>query len=149
MPTKVGTPEWFLEAMEDTPRKLANFAGTGTMDIDVYLREIAEALAKVADWRETPVLDEEVRKHGVRTVEGKANNWHFVLVSFSIEDQGFPAGSRGYDGTARKDTARKDIVVLRLPREVVRRAFEMAEHALALAVGECERRRRPKAGGAT
>ncbi len=53
----------------------------------------------------------EMAPKGARAFTGAGSGWHFVVVSFDIEDQGFPAGSRGYDGTARRGT-----VILHLDR---------------------------------
>ena len=45
-------------------------------------------------------------------------NWNFAVVEFGIEDQGFPPGSKGYDGTAHKTGT-----VLRLTRDLAKKAF--------------------------
>lgn len=56
-----------------------------------------------------------------RCFTGTAGSWRFVLVDFEIESQGFPKGSRGYDGTAVSGT-----MVIRLPRDIAREGFERA-----------------------
>jgi len=48
----------------------------------------------------------------------------YVLASFPIEDQGFPPGSRGYDGTYVRGPN-----MLRLPRELAEKAFKVIEEA--------------------
>ena len=54
------------------------------------------------------------------------SGWSLLVVSFGIEDQGFPSGSRGYDGTAWRDGA-----VVHLSRELAEKAaFHAARAAL-------------------
>ena len=52
---------------------------------------------------------------------GLAPGWRMTVVSFDIEPQGFPPGSRGYDGAAHHDT-----ILIRLTRELAERAFKLA-----------------------
>jgi hypothetical protein len=57
--------------------------------------------------------------------EGTTHEWYFVSASFSIEEQGFPPGSRGYDGIGRKGST-----VIRFTRPLAERVFkEAARHA--------------------
>jgi hypothetical protein len=56
---------------------------------------------------------EEIDHEDARFFIGKKDDWAILVVPFSIEDQGFPVGSRGYDGTA---TNRAEGVVMRLTR---------------------------------
>jgi len=48
--------------------------------------------------------------------------WTISVISFSIVDQGYPAGSMGYDGTATHDG-----IVVRLTRTLAEKAFRLAE----------------------
>ena len=61
---------------------------------------------------------------GCASYEGQGNGWRLLVVSFSIEDQGFPPGSLGYDGSA---TFPAQALVVRLTRPQAKRAFERAE----------------------
>ena len=54
-------------------------------------------------------------------------NWNFVVAEFGIEEQGFPPGSKGYDGTAHKAGT-----IIHLTRELAELAFKKADrHARA------------------
>ena len=53
--------------------------------------------------------------------QGTTEGWGFSVVSFDIEPQGFPPGSRGYDGAGVHDGT-----VIRLTRELAERAFKLA-----------------------
>jgi hypothetical protein len=55
------------------------------------------------------------------TYQGVTEGWGFSVVSFDIEPQGFPPGSRGYDGAGVHDGT-----VIRLTRELAERAFKLA-----------------------
>jgi hypothetical protein len=59
-----------------------------------------------------------------RAFLGLAPGWRMTVVSFNIESQGFPPGSRGYDGAAHHDT-----ILIRLTRELAERAFKLADGA--------------------
>ncbi len=61
----------------------------------------------------------------VQVYEGRNDHLIVTVARFSIEDQGFPSGSIGCDGTA---LFRTDRLVLRLPRQF---AEEMVALALA------------------
>jgi hypothetical protein len=50
-----------------------------------------------------------------------ASGWRLLVVEFDIEDQGFPPGSKGYDGTAAKGAT-----IIRLTRELSELAFTRA-----------------------
>jgi hypothetical protein len=67
-----------------------------------------------------------------RAYMGTSPDWTMSVVSFDIEPQGFPPGSRGYDGAA---SSRKGMVVIRLTRP-------LAERALAMAVAATETEKR-------
>ena len=66
-----------------------------------------------------------VEKEAVGDAEGfltSTENWNFVVVEFGIEDQGFPPGSKGYDGTAVRGST-----IMRLTRELAEFAFKKAK----------------------
>ena len=81
------------------------------------LREIDEDMRE-AKWESKEAPD----GLDAKAYKGTSSRWEFVVVDFSIEDQGFPKGSRGYDGVARLGE-----VILHLPREVAEAAFRFAE----------------------
>jgi hypothetical protein len=58
-----------------------------------------------------------------RFLHGECSTWTALVADFSIVDQGFPVGSRGYDGTATK---KSEPLILHLPREAAQAAFEKA-----------------------
>ncbi len=62
------------------------------------------------------------RDKTIKVYEGRSKRWFLTVTSFNIEDQGFPPGSRGYDGAAVKDGT-----VLRLTPELAKQAFAVAE----------------------
>lgn len=53
---------------------------------------------------------------------GTADAWVITVISYDIENQGFPPGSRGYDGVGRRGG-----FVLHLTRELAEQAFKLAE----------------------
>lgn len=53
---------------------------------------------------------------------GEAGGWSFWVVDFNVENQGFPAGTRGYDGTGVKSGT-----LLRLTRELAEKFFKAAD----------------------
>jgi hypothetical protein len=57
----------------------------------------------------------------VKGYQGRNGQWVITLMSFDVSDQGFPEGSRGYDGIGMKKG-----VVLRLPREMAASLFARA-----------------------
>lgn len=57
----------------------------------------------------------------MQVFEGLHENWRFVVASFEIESQGFPPGSRSYDGAATKVG-----LVLHLTRDLAEEAFKLA-----------------------
>ena len=59
---------------------------------------------------------------GATYIRGKLpSDWRLLAIEFDIEEQGFPPGSKGYDGTATRGST-----VLRLTRELAQLAFEKA-----------------------
>lgn len=79
-------------------------------EMRAVLDSASAAIDKVKNW--SPQSD---------LYTGSADGWFFTVCDFDIEDQGFPKGSRGYDGAGRSDGT-----VLHLTRELAQRAFEKA-----------------------
>lgn len=69
-----------------------------------------------------------VSSHLAKFYQGVGGGYIWTLVSFSIEDQGFPPGSRGYDGVVAKDGT-----VCRMTRAFATQAAHYAEKAEATA----------------
>jgi hypothetical protein len=61
--------------------------------------------------------------HGAHAYGASTATWKLLVVSFSTEYQGFPPGSKGYDGTAASDKG----AVMRLPRELAEKLYKQAE----------------------
>lgn len=61
---------------------------------------------------------------GARAYVARNDEWSILVAEFSIEDQGFPPGTVGYDGTVlwRKDGG----WVVHMPRDVAERIFKRA-----------------------
>lgn len=57
---------------------------------------------------------------------GTTGDWRATVVAFDIENQGFPPGTRGYDGAV---VHRERAVVCRMTREVAARVFKAASEA--------------------
>jgi hypothetical protein len=91
-------------------------------EMEKLLREIEEVLPKV-EWKvRDDVLTQEAHEFVPRMFDGHApGDWYFVVSDFEIESQGFPKGSRGYDGCGRNGA-----VVIRLTRELAERAVKLA-----------------------
>lgn len=87
-------------------------------NIQKMLAEIEDD-AKRAKWSRSNEMTADLDASAYR---GETDRWFIVVVDFSIEDQGFSAGSRGYDGVARKD-----LIVMHLPRENAERIFKLAQ----------------------
>jgi hypothetical protein len=83
----------------------------------------AEQAAEGAKWEVSAALETAVNPGGARAYETVHNGWKFVVVSFNIEDQGFPPGSLGYDGAA---TNKEKGVVLHLTRELAEKFYKAA-----------------------
>jgi len=96
-------------------------------EMNQILREVEEVLSGVS-W--TPEVSsaqtEELVRLGTRIWRGQTGSWLFVVVSFSIEDQGFPPGTFGADAVA---TNKATSVVIRLPRALAVKAWELARNA--------------------
>lgn len=83
---------------------------------EALLRQI-EAALPTARWLSGPPPGP-----GARSFKGTGGGWVFLVVAFSIEDQGFPPGSLGYDGTAMRGGT-----IVRLTRSLAERAVKLAE----------------------
>lgn len=91
-----------------------------TQDMDQITDDL---IAQGIEWKEQPFP--EGTPHDAKGYIGIVTTSRFVLASFSIEDQGFEAGSRGYDGTYTKEA-----LVMRLTREQAERLCKDAESKL-------------------
>lgn len=89
------------------------------------LREAGEALEKVTDWHRDLTAEQapQIQHLKMRAFVGTYHSWRFVITDFSIEDQGFPPGSRGVDG-AVSNTNKS--LILHLTREMAQRGLELA-----------------------
>lgn len=92
-------------------------------EMQAALSSAAAAIDKVDNWSRDirGHVDMHSRGHDPRFYTGSADGWFFTVCDFSIEEQGFPKGSRGYDGAGRSDN-----MVLHLTRELAQRAVERA-----------------------
>jgi hypothetical protein len=87
------------------------------------LAEIEQALPR-ATWsrcNNPAMLGPEAKSHKCEAYEAAAGDWYLLAVSFDIEPQGFPPGTRGYDGVGRKGET-----IIRFTRQLAERAFEVA-----------------------
>jgi hypothetical protein len=57
--------------------------------------------------------------------DGGKVRWVFVAVSFEIESQGFPPGTRGFDGTLAKNH-----VIIHIERDMAEKIFAHATKAV-------------------
>jgi len=86
------------------------------------LREIDRELPSVI-WKPTEDAGLIGGQHQVQAYEGKTESgWVFLAISFEIESQGHPKGSRGYDGVGRVGQT-----VIRFTRALAERAFKIAQ----------------------
>lgn len=85
-----------------------------------YLKEVESVLPKITNWK--PEMRDDMPAHA-RAFTGSAEGWKVVVVDFDISDQGFPPGTRGYDGAAHNFV---EGVVLHLSRELAEKALQFA-----------------------
>lgn len=99
--------------------------------VKALLDEI-EAALPTAVWRRSSI-EKEAAAHKTIAYQGDAPGggavtaaagWHFVVASFDIEPQGFPPGSRGYDGAASNGST-----IVRFTPELAEQAFKIAERS--------------------
>lgn len=88
------------------------------MDVKAVSAEIGKVIERVTEWSETVSPGA-----GARAFAGNAEGWRILTVSFPIEDQGFPKGTLGYDGTALH---MERAIMCRLTREQAQAAYEAA-----------------------
>jgi hypothetical protein len=85
---------------------------------------IEDLIDRTKRWRKVPMPAD--APTGAESYEGtltlNKTSWRFLVVAFSIEDQGFPPGSKGYDGTVVSGRS-----VVRLTREQAKRAYKRAK----------------------
>lgn len=84
------------------------------------LGDIKRSIEKAVNWKELPLGVGGA--HGYQSVGGA---WHIVTCAFSIESQGFPEDSLGYDGAASGSG-----MIVRLTRELAEFAYMKAKEAL-------------------
>jgi len=107
--------------IEQDPGSNGGFIDPET-EMGALLVEIERVLPKV-EWQAKPEAVKEAEGElAPRCHVGTYGKWYFVVTSFSIEPQGFPPGSRGWDGAGRKGS-----VVIRLTRQLAERACKLAE----------------------
>lgn len=99
-------------------------------EIAVVLTAIEAAVEKATWTLDTLPMPEPVVALAGKLVIGASPEWVFTLISFSIEDQGFPPGSRGAEMTARHT---REPWVIRCPRPIAERARVLSDAALAQA----------------
>ena len=61
--------------------------------------------------------------HETVAYEAVKEEWVVIVARFSIEDQGFPAGSVGYDGCLRKG-----MNIVRMTRDLAERLWKKADY---------------------
>ena len=81
--------------------------------------QIEAIFDKVEDWERMEIADSETAIGFC----GKYSSWRIIVTEFDTEDQGFPPGSKAYDG-AVNDVEKG--MVIRLPRELAEKAFKIA-----------------------
>lgn len=87
------------------------------------MKELLEELVSVLprlNWRRD---QEGVKGNDARFFRGSGGGWNVFVADFDISDQGFPKGSRGYDGAATKIGVG---TVVHLPREIAEQVFKRA-----------------------
>lgn len=99
-------------------------------DIAAEMRELLAEIERVlpnVKWELEPGAITKVDpKHEARGYVGEIGDWHFAVVTFSIEDQGFLPGSRGYDGLGRKGGT-----IIHLTKPLAEKAAKLAEASRA------------------
>jgi len=82
-----------------------------------------------AKWELVDYKGEEKLSEGSKFYKGSqesGSGWSYVVCSFSLESQGFPAGTRGYDGACMNAN-----VMLHMMRDLAEKACKLAEAYLA------------------
>jgi len=84
--------------------------------------DVDKLIEKGITWTEQPFDNDPENKHDARGFIGTVDDLRMVIVSFDIEDQGFPPGYRGHDGTVMDGST-----ILRLTRDQTKLLCEDAE----------------------
>ena len=84
--------------------------------------DVDKLIEKGITWTEQPFDGDPENKHDARGYIGIVDDLRMVVVSFDIESQGFPPGTRGHDGTAMGGGA-----IVRFTRDQAKRLCEDAE----------------------
>ena len=84
-----------------------------------HLTQIEAALPQ-AEWTR---LAQASNAHAAVFYTGDTPEWAFVVSSFDISEQGFPEGTRGYDGAAR---SKSSPLIVRLTRKLAEQAVRLA-----------------------
>ena len=88
--------------------------------------DVKELLAEIEkEIEEGTILEATVKElpeqPGAMGCIGRMKSLTFILVEFDIEGQGFPPGSKGYDGTIVRGGT-----IMRLPRELAEKLYKKA-----------------------
>ena len=85
-----------------------------------------EALLPEVKWEPEHSADPEVQALKTEAFIGTTGDWRATAVAFDIEPQGFPKGTRGYDGAVVNHPRG---IVCRMTREIAERVFKAAAAA--------------------
>lgn len=110
-----------LSEMPDCPNGPQHEFPTAADEIIAAMKEVDAAIEKVDNWTRHLVPTGGNDNVDARGWMGSAAGWVIAVFDFDIEPQGFPKGSRGYDGSARKENT-----VYRLTRGQAERAVKRA-----------------------
>jgi hypothetical protein len=88
------------------------------LEMAIMLRAAADMLPTMK-WKQEPGP----KDHDARLFVGECEGWRAVVTDFDISDQGFPPGTRGYDGAITSITPP---MLLHLTRELAQKAVELA-----------------------
>jgi len=90
-------------------------------EMQQLLVEIQKVMPDVNNWLPEPMPGGE--HHDARAYVGTGGGWRFVVIDFDITEQGFPPGSRGYDGGA---THMGKAIVMHLTQSLAEMGFKLA-----------------------
>ena len=86
------------------------------------------------EWTEAEVTAEQQREGQFRAILGVTPGWRIVVSEFDIEPQGFPKGSKGYDGAGTYlHNTWPGPAVIRMTRELAAKAFKLGDAAVSKA----------------
>lgn len=89
--------------------------------------DVDKLIKKGITWTEQPFEGDPENKHDTRGFIGIIDDLRIVVMSFEIESQGFPPGSRGHDGTIMGDGT-----IVRFTRDQAKRLCADAESKLEI-----------------